>query len=81
MNAICPGYTDTPLVAEAIEAVHRKTRRSAEEVRASITAVNPMGRMIEPAEVASAVLWVAAPPPPPSPAKPVRSPAARSSGR
>ena len=61
VNAVCPGYTDTPLVTDAIEAVRRKTKRSAEEVRASITAVNPMGRMIEPAEVASAVLWVASP--------------------
>ena len=41
--------------------MRRKTKRSAEEVRANITAVNPMGRMIEPAEVATAVLWVASP--------------------
>jgi len=58
-NAICPGYTDTPLVAEAIEAVARKKNLTRDEAAAVFTATNPMGRLVSPAEVAGAALWLA----------------------
>lgn len=61
VNAVCPGYTETPLVEGAVAAIHTKTGRAPEEIRADLSRVNPMGRMIEPAEVASAVLWLALP--------------------
>jgi NAD(P)-dependent dehydrogenase (short-subunit alcohol dehydrogenase family) len=58
-NAICPGYTHTPLVADAIETIMRKTGRSREEAAAAMVKHNPMGRLITPEEVAEAALWLA----------------------
>lgn len=56
-NAICPGYTDTPMLRTAIETVAAKTGRSDPE--AAFTKANPMGRLISPEEVAGAALWLA----------------------
>jgi NAD(P)-dependent dehydrogenase (short-subunit alcohol dehydrogenase family) len=61
VNAVCPGYTDTPLLDGAIETVQRKTGRAAEDVRAELLKVNPSGRAVKPEEVANAVLWLAGP--------------------
>jgi 3-hydroxybutyrate dehydrogenase len=61
VNAVCPGYTDTELVREAIERIIKVTGRSEAEVRASLVATNPQRRMIEPDEVAHTVLWLCAP--------------------
>jgi len=59
VNAICPGYTDTPLVADAAANIVAKTGRSEQEARAALARVNPMQRLVTPEEVADAVLWLA----------------------
>jgi NAD(P)-dependent dehydrogenase (short-subunit alcohol dehydrogenase family) len=59
VNAVCPGYTDTPLVAEAAANIVAKTGRSEAEARAALAKVNPMQRLVRPEEVADAVLWLA----------------------
>lgn len=61
VNAICPGYTDTDLVASSVAKIVAKTQRSAEEVRAHFEDANPMGRLIKPEEVANAALWLSGP--------------------
>ena len=58
VNAVCPGYTETDILRESIANVVAKTGRSVEEARAQFAAVNPQGRIIQPAEVAGAVLWL-----------------------
>ncbi len=58
-NAICPGYTDTPMLHAAIDTVADKTGRSAENAANTFTNTNPMGRLIAPEEVAGAALWLA----------------------
>lgn len=58
VNAVCPGYTETPLVERSIARIVETTGRSADEARAAITAVNPMGRLVTPEEVAAAVRWL-----------------------
>lgn len=60
-NAVCPGFTDTGMVAEAIEKIRAKTGRSEEQARAELARFNPQGRIIDPEEVASAVLWLCLP--------------------
>ena len=55
-NAVCPGFTDTDLVAGAVANITQKTGRSAEAARAELAALNPSGRLIQPAEIAAAVL-------------------------
>jgi 3-hydroxybutyrate dehydrogenase len=61
INAVCPGYTDTPMLEGAIATIAAKTRRSSEEARASLAASNPMGRLIAPEEVAAAVGYLCLP--------------------
>lgn len=61
VNAVCPGYTDTPMLQGAIETIATKTKRTADEARASLAASNPMGRLIEPEEVAAAVGYLCLP--------------------
>ncbi|MCW9033705.1 MAG: SDR family oxidoreductase [Rhodospirillales bacterium] len=58
VNAVCPGFTDTELVAEAVQSIAAKTGRTSEEAVAELAANNPQGRLIDPQEVAEAVLWL-----------------------
>jgi NAD(P)-dependent dehydrogenase (short-subunit alcohol dehydrogenase family) len=58
VNAVCPGFTDTDLVSASIENIMRKTGRSREQALAELAGHNPQGRLISPAEVADAVLWL-----------------------
>ena len=61
VNAVCPGYTDTPLLNAAAEKISAKTGRSAEDSRAMLAKDNPSGRLIKPEEVAQAVLRLCLP--------------------
>ncbi|MBR1130139.1 SDR family NAD(P)-dependent oxidoreductase [Bradyrhizobium iriomotense] len=58
VNAVCPGFTDTDLVAGSIENIMKKTGRSREQAIANLARHNPQGRLITPQEVADAVLWL-----------------------
>lgn len=58
VNAVCPGFTDTDLVARSVEAISGKTGRSEEEARAALAASNPQGRLITPDEVAMTIVWL-----------------------
>ncbi|BDI60255.1 SDR family NAD(P)-dependent oxidoreductase [Qipengyuania nanhaisediminis] len=58
-NAVCPGFVDTEIVAEAVRLITHKTGRSEDEARAELAALNPSGRLIAPREVASLVLELA----------------------
>jgi NAD(P)-dependent dehydrogenase (short-subunit alcohol dehydrogenase family) len=60
VNAICPGYTETPLFEQAVRRITEKTKRSEAEARATIAAGNPQGRIIMPQEVADVALWLCA---------------------
>ncbi|NYU01063.1 SDR family oxidoreductase, partial len=59
VNAVCPGFTDTPLLDNAVETITGKTGRSTEEARATLARANPQGRLVTPQEVADTVLWLA----------------------
>jgi NAD(P)-dependent dehydrogenase (short-subunit alcohol dehydrogenase family) len=61
VNALCPGYLDTPLTDRAVANVMAKTGRSEAEARAALTRANPQGRLVRPDEVAAAVLWLCGP--------------------
>jgi NAD(P)-dependent dehydrogenase (short-subunit alcohol dehydrogenase family) len=61
VNAVCPGYTDTDIVAETVENIVAKTGRSAEEARAELAHHNPQGRLVQPWEVAETVAWLCLP--------------------
>lgn len=61
VNAVCPGYTETDMVRQAIATIERKTGRSEQDARAAVTASNPQGRLVQPEEVANCVLWLCLP--------------------
>jgi NAD(P)-dependent dehydrogenase (short-subunit alcohol dehydrogenase family) len=58
VNALCPGFVDTDIVKRATANIHRKTGRSETEALAALIARNPQGRLIQPKEVADAVVWL-----------------------
>jgi 3-hydroxybutyrate dehydrogenase len=58
VNAVCPGFTDTDLVAGSIETIMKKTGRSREQAIAELSKHNPQGRLVSPQEVADTVLWL-----------------------
>jgi NAD(P)-dependent dehydrogenase (short-subunit alcohol dehydrogenase family) len=61
VNAVCPGFTETPLIDKAIETIVAKTGRSAEAARGELAKANPQGRLVKPEEVADCVLWLTSP--------------------
>jgi NAD(P)-dependent dehydrogenase (short-subunit alcohol dehydrogenase family) len=61
VNAVCPGYTDTDLVAKTIENIVAKTNRTPEQARAELASRNLQKRLVSPEEVANAVLWLCLP--------------------
>jgi NAD(P)-dependent dehydrogenase (short-subunit alcohol dehydrogenase family) len=58
VNAVCPGYSDTDMVRDAVANIQAKTGRDEAAARAALTAHNPQGRLITPEEVAQTVLWL-----------------------
>ncbi len=58
VNAVCPGFTDTDLLAGGIDNIMQKTGRSREQAVAELSRHNPQSRLVTPAEVADTVLWL-----------------------
>ncbi len=61
VNAVCPGYTDTGIVRDAIRNISEKTARTEADARETLVSTNPQQRLVQPAEVANAVLWLVSP--------------------
>jgi NAD(P)-dependent dehydrogenase (short-subunit alcohol dehydrogenase family) len=61
VNAVCPGFTDTPLLEASAAVIVSKTARSRDDARAELAKDNPEGRLIAPEEVAAKVLWLCSP--------------------
>jgi len=58
INSLCPGYTDTDIVAQSVKKIADKTGRSVEDALAELVKDNPQRRLIDPDEVAGAALWL-----------------------
>jgi len=58
VNAVCPGYTETDIVANAVDTIVAKTGRTPEQAKAELAKANPQGRLIQPEEVADTVAWL-----------------------
>lgn len=58
-NAICPSYLDTEMTGRTLDGIMAKTGRDRDAALAALTARNPQGRLIAPAEVTGAALWLA----------------------
>jgi 3-hydroxybutyrate dehydrogenase len=55
VNAVCPGWVDTPMTAESVKAVAGRRGGTEEEAAALLARRQPIGRLVRPAEVAAAV--------------------------
>jgi NAD(P)-dependent dehydrogenase (short-subunit alcohol dehydrogenase family) len=60
VNAVCPSYTETPMLDQAVHRIAATTKRSEADARSALAARNPQGRFIKPQEVADVVLWLCA---------------------
>ena len=58
VNAVCPGYTNTEIIVQALDKIVAATGRSRDEALGELIKVNPQQRLIEPEEVAETVLWI-----------------------
>ncbi len=61
VNALCPGFLDTPMTDASVAVIMEKTGRTEAQARAALAATNPMGRLIRPEEVSAAALWLCGP--------------------
>lgn len=61
VNAVCPGYTDTEMMQQAVTNIVKKTGRSRAQAEAAILKSTPLDRFIKPEEVAAAVLYLCSP--------------------
>jgi NAD(P)-dependent dehydrogenase (short-subunit alcohol dehydrogenase family) len=60
-NAVCPAYVDTAMTDRTVENIVARTDRSAEQARSELASMTPLGRLLEPDEVAAAVVFLASP--------------------
>lgn len=61
VNAVCPGYTETPMLAATLANIVAHTGKTEAEARAVLVAGNPQRRLIQCADVASTVTWLCLP--------------------
>jgi NAD(P)-dependent dehydrogenase (short-subunit alcohol dehydrogenase family) len=60
-NAVCPAFVRTNMTVRSVERIVRQTGRTVDEAERALAASSPLGRLLEPEEVASAVLYLASP--------------------
>ena len=60
-NAVCPGWVRTEMMRRAVERIASTTERDEEQAEATLVAQMPLGRALEPEEVAFAVAFLASP--------------------
>ena len=61
VNAVCPGYVDTPMTDQSVARVSQVTGRSEEESRGVITNQNASGRLVQPDAIATMILTLCLP--------------------
>lgn len=59
VNAICPGYVDTPMTDASVDNIVARTGMSQEKAREALTRTSPLKRLITPDEVAAAAVFFA----------------------
>jgi NAD(P)-dependent dehydrogenase (short-subunit alcohol dehydrogenase family) len=58
VNAICPGFLDTPMTDHSVQVIAEKTGKTLAEARAALEGLNPQNRLFQPAEVTAAALFL-----------------------
>lgn len=58
VNAICPGFTNTPMLQRSIAKIMQATGADQAQAKSQLLLDNPIGRFIEPQEIADAVVFL-----------------------
>jgi len=61
VNAVCPGYVDTPMTDQSVARVSEITGRSEQDSRSAITSMNASGRLVDPQAVANIIAMLCLP--------------------
>jgi NAD(P)-dependent dehydrogenase (short-subunit alcohol dehydrogenase family) len=61
VNAVCPGYVDTPMTDQSVARVSEITGRSEGDSRSIITAMNASGRLVDPAAIGNVIAMLCLP--------------------
>ena len=61
VNAVCPGYVDTPMTDQSVARVSQITGRKEEEARSAITNMNASGRLVDPAAIGNVIAMLCLP--------------------
>jgi NAD(P)-dependent dehydrogenase (short-subunit alcohol dehydrogenase family) len=61
VNAVCPGYVDTPMTDQSVARVSEITGRSKGDSRSIITAMNASGRLVDPAAIGNVIAMLCLP--------------------
>ena len=59
VNAVCPGYTDTPMLRGAMEHIVERSGLDEDQTQSWFNQRNQQGRLLDPAEVADAIMFLA----------------------
>ena len=60
VNAICPGYTQTPMLDRTLDNIMQKTGMSREQAAAALLKGSPTGKFVQPSEIADLVVQLCA---------------------
>ena len=60
-NAVCPAFVDSQMTHDSAQRIAQHTGRSLQESLQSLATLSPLGRLVDPGEVAEAVVWLASP--------------------
>jgi 3-oxoacyl-[acyl-carrier protein] reductase len=61
INNVLPGFTDTERLGSLANSIHERTGKSPDDIHKSWIEQVPIGRLIDPLETASAILFLALP--------------------
>ena len=61
VNAVCPGYVDTPMTDQSVARVSEITGRSEGDARGAITSMNASGRLVDPEAIGNVVAMLCLP--------------------
>ncbi len=61
VNAICPGFLDTPMTDHSVQVIAEKTGKTMAEARAVLEGLNPQNRLFQPSEVTASALFLCGP--------------------
>ncbi|HEX8937355.1 MAG TPA: SDR family oxidoreductase [Sphingomicrobium sp.] len=61
VNAVCPGYVDTPMTDQSVARVSQITGRSEGDARSAITSMNASGRLVDPEAIGNVIAMLCLP--------------------